>query len=432
MPRKVTRRWVADLSIPGGRRHKRNFAYEAFVPDLVADLDPVLPSTVVARCSEAEQAVRALNLDPPHLGNLEALARRLLRSEAVASSWIEGIKISHRRLAKVEASNEERDATARAVLGNVTAMEDAVELGASQKTLRLADLLRMHADLMRETSQARLGGKLRERQNWIGTNPYSPAGAVFVPPPETEVKPLVEDLVRFCNRTDLPPALQAAVAHAQFETIHPFGDGNGRTGRALIHVVLRRRGLTPRFVPPVSLVLATHREAYVDGLVAFREGRLADWADIFGRALHASARRAADLAQEVARLQDRWRERAGHPRSDSSAEALIVALPAYPVLTVASAAEILGRSVQAANSALAQLEEAGVVTQVSLGRRNRAFEAKELLQLVNVFERILATPDDGDDPARPGARQQTRAAGRCPATTSTGTSSRSSSPSRRA
>lgn len=408
MPRLVRRRWEADLSVPGGRRHKQSFSYDAFVPDRIADADPVLASTVSARCSEAEQAIQALNLDPPRLSSLEALARRLLRSEAVASSWIEGVRISHRRLAKVEASSEENDATAQAVLGNVAAMEASVGLGASRKALRLADVLDIHAGLMRSTMQADIGGKLRARQNWIGTNPYSPAGASFVPPPEDEVPPLMEDLVAFCNRTDLPPTVQAAMAHAQFETIHPFGDGNGRTGRALIHLVLRRRGLTRRFVPPVSLVLATNRNEYIAGLVAFREGRLADWVETFAVALHAATHRAADLANEVAELQARWRERAGHPRADSSAEALIAALPAYPVLTVASAAKVLGRSIQAANTALALLEAAGVVAQVSLGRRNRAFEAKELLQLVNVFERRLGTADDGEPVRRAPARKRTR------------------------
>jgi Fic family protein len=408
MARLVKRRWEADLSVPGGRRHKQSFSYDAFVPDRIADADPVLPSTVSALCSEAEQAIQALNLSPPRLISLEALARRLLRSEAVASSWIEGIRISHRRLAKVEASSEENDPTAQAVLGNVTAMEESVQLGASQRALRLADILDIHAGLMRSTMQAEMGGRLRTKQNWIGTNPYSPAGATFVPPPEDEVKPLMEDLVAFCNRADLPPTVQAAMAHAQFETIHPFGDGNGRTGRALIHLVLRRRGLTPRFVPPVSLVLATNRDHYITGLVAFREGRLAEWVEVFARTLHTATQRAADLASEVAQLQDRWRERAGHPRADSSAEALIAALPAYPVLTVAAAAKVLDRSVQAANTALAQLEAAGVVTQVSLGRRNRAFEAKELLQLVNVFERRLGTADDGQPGRRAPARKRTR------------------------
>jgi len=97
---------------------------------------------------------------------------------------------------------------------------------------------------------------IRSEQNWIGGAASSPRDAEFVPPPPELVPDLLDDLCAFCNREDVPASVQAGIAHAQFETIHPFADGNGRVGRALIHVVLRRRALAPRYVPPVSLVLA--------------------------------------------------------------------------------------------------------------------------------------------------------------------------------
>ena len=108
-----------------------------------------------------------------------------------------------------------------------------------------------------------------------------PCGAAFVPPPPGEVDPLLDDLCAFINDVALPPLVQAAIAHAQFETIHPFEDGNGRTGRALVQVVLRRRGLTPAFVPPISVVLARDKDRYLKGLTLFREDRLADWIELF-------------------------------------------------------------------------------------------------------------------------------------------------------
>jgi Fic family protein len=179
------------------------------------------------------------------------LARRLLRAESVASSRIEGLVLSQRRLARAEAEEADaRDETARSVLGNVVAMEHAVALGAGAKPLRLKDVLDIHRVLMLATTTPRIAGELRERQNWIGGNAYNPGRADFVPPPPEHVKGLMNDLVAFMNRTDLPPVVQAAIAHAQFETIHPFADGNGRVGRALIHVVLRRRGLAPRSSRP--------------------------------------------------------------------------------------------------------------------------------------------------------------------------------------
>ncbi len=239
-----TRSWPADPTAPGARAERRAFRYRAFVPDPVAPLQLALPSSVAAAVSRAERAVDALNRDPPRLASLEVLARRLLRAESVASSRIEGLVLSQRRLARAEAEESEtRDETARSVLGNVAAMEEAVALGSGARSLRLSDILTLHRVLMLATTTPQIAGELRDRQNWIGGNAYNPGRADFVPPPPELVKELMRDLVAFANRTDLPPVVQAAVAHAQFETIHPFADGNGRVGRALIHVVLRRRGL---------------------------------------------------------------------------------------------------------------------------------------------------------------------------------------------
>ncbi len=286
-------------------------------------------------------------------------------------------------------------------------MEHAVALGAGAKPLRLKDVLEIHRHLMLATTTPQIAGELRERQNWIGGNAYNPGRADFVPPPPELVKDLVEDLVAFMNRTDIPPVVQAAVAHAQFETIHPFADGNGRVGRALIHVVLRRRGLAPRYVPPVSLALAADAKAYVAGLTAFREDRPADWILLFAHAIERAAAKAGELALRLAELQEKWRERAGRPRRHSSSEALIVDLPAHPIVTVATAQKFLGRSKQAVNEAIAALADRGVLHPITLAKRNRAWEARELFDLINDVEREFATPSDGDEPPRPSPRPRT-------------------------
>jgi Fic family protein len=405
MARYETRSWPANPAAAGGRAERRAFAYRAFVPDPIADLQLVLPSSVAAAVSNAERGVDALNRDPPRLASLEVLARRLLRAESVASSRIEGLVLSQRRLARAEAEEADaRDETAKSVLGNVIAMEHAVALGGSARPLRLRDVLAIHRVLMLATTTPQIAGVLRDRQNWIGGNAFNPGRADFVPPPPDLVKDLMEDLVAFMNRTDLPPVVQAALAHAQFETIHPFADGNGRVGRALIHVVLRRRGLAPRYVPPVSLVLAADARAYVAGLVAFREDRPADWVALFAQAIERAAAKAGELALRIAELQEKWRERAGRPRRHSSAEALIVELPAHPIVTVATAQKFLGRSKQAVNEAIAALADRGVLHPITLAKRNRAWEARELFDLINDVERELATPSDGDEPSRPSPR----------------------------
>jgi Fic family protein len=405
VPRFETRTWEANPDAYGGRRARRAFRYTALVPDPVATVDPTLPSSVGALVADAERATLTLNENPPKVANLEVLARRLLRAEAVASSWIEGVQLSNRRLARAEAeATGSQDVTAKAVLGNVAAMERVVALADSGTPLALEELLGVHRKLMELTPDARGAGELRERQNWIGGNPYTPSDASFIPPPPEYVPALVDDLLRFIERDDLSPALQAAIAHAQFEAIHPFSDGNGRVGRALIHFVLRRRGLAPRFVPPVSLVLAARSNSYIAGLNAYAHGKLPEWLDVFARALSSAAIRSAELGDLVAKLQGDWRERARRPRKDSSAAALIAALPAYPVLTVESAARVLGRSVQAANEALAKLEEAGIVKRTRATKWGRIFESPELLDLVSAFEKDLALPDDAAAaPVRQGA-----------------------------
>lgn len=408
MARYETRSWPADPSAPGGRVERRAFSYRAFVPDPVAKLQLALPSNVAAAVSTAERAVDALNRDPPRVASLEVLARRLLRAESVASSRIEGLVLSQRRLARAEAEEADaRDETARSVLGNVAAMEHAVALGAGTKPLRLSDVLAIHRHLMLATSTPQIAGQLRERQNWIGGNAYNPGRADFVPPAPERVKDLMDDLVAFMNRTDLPPVVQAAIAHVQFETIHPFADGNGRVGRALIHVVLRRRGLAPRYVPPVSLVLAADAKAYVGGLTAFREDRPADWILLFAQSIERAAAKAGELALRLAELQERWRARAGRPRRHSSAEALIVELPAHPIVTVGTAQKLLGRSKQAVNEAIAVLAEKRVLHAITLAKRNRAWEARDVFDLINDFERELATPTGDDEPSRPSPRRNT-------------------------
>ena len=397
MARYETRSWPADPTAPGGRAERRAFRYRAFVPDLIASLQLALPSSVAAAVSSAERAVDALNRDPPRMASLEVLARRLLRAESVASSRIEGLVLSQRRLARAEAEESDAgDETARSVLGNVAAMEEAVALGSGARPLRLSDILALHRVLMLATTTPEIAGALRDRQNWIGGNAYNPGRADFVPPPPEMVKALMIDLVAFVNRMDLPPVVQAAVAHAQFETIHPFADGNGRVGRALVHVVLRRRGLAPRYVPPVSLVLAADAKAYVAGLSAFREERPGDWLLLFAQALERAAAKSSELALRLAELQEKWRQRARYPRRHSSAEALIIQLPAHPIVTVATAQKLLGRSKQAVNEAIAALADKGILRAITLAKRNRAWEARELFDLINDVERELATPYDDE------------------------------------
>lgn len=212
---------------------------------------------------------------------------------------------------------------------------------------------------------------------------------------------------------------QAAIAHAQFETIHPFVDGNGRTGRALIHLILRRRGLAQHVVPPVSLILATWTQSYIDGLVSFRHIGSATspaavdgvniWVSRFAAACTRAVADASAFEQKAADLEQVWRERLAPVRTGSATDLLLAKLVGAPILTVTTAATLIGRSYPAANTAIDRLVQADVLRQVTVGHRNRAFESPEAVAAFTALERQLASPA-GDTrssaPSRPAPRRR--------------------------
>jgi Fic family protein len=271
-------------------------------------------------------------------------------------------------------------------------MERAIEIGAGEAPITVDSMLELHKTLMASTRDAHLGGVVRDKQNWIGGETFSPRGADFIPPPPGNVPSLLADLATFLNREDLPGTQQAAVAHAQFETIHPFADGNGRVGRCLIHVVLRRRGLAPRYVPPISLVLAANADQYIKGLTAYRADRVEEWCFLFAQTVIAAAREATSFADRVARLQEDWRKRAGSPRRDSAASRIIDDLPAHPLIDTKTAEQVIGASDEAIRLGLQRLETAGVLTRVNAGNRNRVWEAADVYEALDEFERALSRP----------------------------------------
>lgn len=390
----------------GGRSSRRTFWYEAFVPQAIAEFELRLPHDVANVVSEAERAIQELNVRGPRLEALEVLSRQLLRAEAVASSRIEGLRISHRRIARADLDPEEADATAREVLGNLHAMERAIAIASERRPFTVDDILALHRTLFKGSEEARpYAGRVREQQNWLGGHGDTPLGAEYIPPVPERVPALVEDLCRAINeRDDMSPVVQAAVIHAQFETIHPHVDGNGRVGRCLIHAVLRRRGLAPHYVPPVSLVLATDQKAYIRGLVTFRDyedDAIAGWVGLFAQAVRSAATEAVTLAADLARLEQIWRKEADIRRRGATPERLLTLLAGRPVIDIPTAAKLLGVEYETARLAVERLAAAGVLSSTSARRRDRVFEARDVFELIDDFERRLATPKGADRPSRP-------------------------------
>ncbi len=420
----VNRHWQAGVAGSGlSRRDRRSCDYSAYVPDPLAGRGFTLDGDIAADVADAEAAIARLNEQASALVDTEALARILLRAESVASSRIEGMEIGARRLLHAEAGRAmrepSRDVTAIEVLGNIDAMLHGLQCIAPGDEITVELLLEIHRRLLAGTRLEGHGGSFRTVQNWIGGSDFNPCSADFVPPPPELVEGLMGDLIAFCNGEDLPPVAQAAVAHAQFETIHPFIDGNGRTGRAMVHLVLRRRGLAARVLPPVSLVLATLARDYVGGLTATRyvgppdseqaRAGINRWIATFAAACTRSVADANDFERHAADLEAQWRERLGRVRANSAADLLLRRLAGAPVLTVESAALLIERTYNPANEAIKRLVDAGILQEITIGRRNRAYEAPEIIDAFTDLERQLASPTGEtrtSRPARPVPRQR--------------------------
>jgi Fic family protein len=383
--------WQSNPEIYAPAKYKRACKYDAFIPDRVADIEFTMSATLTGLVSEAEGAIRALNAAG---GNaLGPLARLLLRTESIASSKVEGLHMGVRELARAEARTDAGHTvgpTATDVLANVDAMVLAVEEGAATPTFDIDQITAIHRRLMGRATHANIAGVIRTEQNWIGGNDYNPCGADYVPPPPEEVAPLMRDLCEAVNGKLLPPLVQAAIVHAQFETIHPFEDGNGRTGRALVHIVLRRRGIAPYYVPPVSVAIAATRSRYIDALTSFRLASMEPWIEYFADAAARSAHLATKYLEAVQALRAQWvakvRQLPAPPRADSTVWEVIDVLPAHPIITVPIAAAATKRSRPATYQAFESLQQAGVLVPASTNRRNQSWEADGLLDLIAELE----------------------------------------------
>lgn len=406
--------WVSE---GGGitRRDRQGCQYRAYVPDPLCGRGFSFAGDVAADVADAEAAVARLNTQAIVLANTEALARLLLRAEAVASSKIEGLEVGPRRLLHAEAQRDSSspgraDVTAYEVLGNIDAMAAALA-AADGREVTVSTILEIHRQLMVGTRLAEHAGRVRDVQNWIGGSSYNPCSAAFVPPPSAKVPGLLTDLAAFCNDDSLPAVAQAAIVHAQFETIHPFTDGNGRVGRALIHTVLTRRGLTPSAILPVSLVLATLKDTYVAGLTDYRyeapptaaeaHAGVAAWLAMFLAATTTAAAQARLFADQIGSLKAQWEQQVsdhrarqgvrGTPRADSASSRLLAILPEVPILTTRTVQRLLRVSFPPARAGLEELAEAGVLSRRSVEQGTTGYVATELFQILGHAERQLAS-----------------------------------------
>jgi len=365
-------------------RRLESTTYSASIPATIAGSDPEAALYPALR-REAADALTSIALFDAETGALPvAMPAVLLRSESASSSQIENLSATARTIAAA-ALGARVGGNAALIAANGQAMAQAIAVG---KGVTRDSIIEIHRTLLERTDPD-IVGRLRDRPVWIGKSSVSPHGADFVPPHYSRVPAAIEDLSAFAARSDVSVLVQAAVVHAQFETIHPFEDGNGRTGRALVHTVLRGSGYANHSTVPVSAGLLGTINRYFDALTAYRAGELAPIVEAFVGATHLAIANGRTLARDLVELREQWRS-VVKARSDSSAWRLLDVIVEQPVVNSEYVRRTLGLSAQGAFNALEVLTGAGVLTQNSRDKRNQLWQAQGVLDAMDAFaERAL-------------------------------------------
>jgi len=353
--------------------------YEAAITAPIAEAEFHLTTDLAAVAEDASHALMRADSEAASRPFGVPLASVLLRTESAASSQIEHLTVAARQLAVAEIG-QAASPNAHLVADNVAAMRAALDLS---DHLDETTILAMHEALMRTQTRAQ-PGRWRDVQVWIGRSDLSPAGAAYVPPAPARVPAAMADLVSFLGRSDLPVVVHMAIAHAQFETIHPFVDGNGRTGRALMHAMLRAAGVTRHVTVPVSAGVLSEPAEYLEGLTWFRQGDITRIVEAVAGAAHRAVWLQHWLGGELDDLANTW-QAAARPRRGSALEGLITVAIGQPALTVSVAADRLGVGLTAASRALDQAVDAGILTPANDKKRNRVWLAQDVLSLMDQF-----------------------------------------------
>ena len=362
-----------DLAlVPKSRRRKILPTYEAAVPANIAALPVEIPAQLARRIAEVE--VSLARFDQAQAARDWPLPALLLRSESSSSSQIERLTSSVRNVALAELSSK-APSNALLIAGNVAAMREA--LGQSGD-IGIDSISAIHDVLMRGTREE---PGLRKEQVWIGGSPYSPHGATFVPPHADLVRPCLEDLVAFGAREDISPIAKAAIFHAQFETIHPFTDGNGRTGRALLHRILARDEVLLHAMLPVSAGLLHDVERYMGALDTYHDGAVEPMIECLADALELAAVIGSRIASDVDGVLGGWAS-ANTDRSGSASHRLPALLVEQPVVDIAFVALRLGITDRAARNLVEVACERGILAKMGNAKRGAFYQASDLIAVL--------------------------------------------------
>jgi len=377
-----------ELSTRAGRYVAQPAGYRAFLPAPLPPQPPVdLSGELQGLLSAADRALGRLDGSVLTLPNPDLFVLMYVRKEAVFSSQIEGTQSSLQDLLTAEAKlfdrNLPRDVDE--VINYVRAMNHGLarlaELPVSVRLIR-----EIHAELMRGVRGERLQpGELRTSQNWIGPSGCTLATATYVPPPHHEVPAALGALETFLHaRDELPPLVKIALAHVQFETIHPFLDGNGRVGRLLITFLLTERGVLHKPVLYLSHYFKQHRQTYYEHLQSVREcGAWEAWLRFFLQGVIDVAAEAAETARRILQLREQHRaqitEHLG--RAAANGHRVLESLYDRPIIAVGDVQKLTGTTYAAANGLVSRLVKLGVLSEMTGYARNRRFRYAQYIAL---------------------------------------------------
>ena len=351
--------------------------YSSAITPAISEVVVRLDATVASDAEEAANAI--VRFDAEFGSKVVPFSSILLRSESTASGRIEQLTATAKAIALAELGDTGKK-NATMIVSNAKAMEASIALS---DDLSAASSLAMHTALL-EDEHPEWVGHWRDLQVWIGGGKFGPHNAAFVPPHAHRVPDAIQDLVRFMHRTDVSPLAHAALAHAQFETIHPFPDGNGRTGRALIHSLLRRRNVTRNVTVPISAGLLVDTDAYFASLNAYHNGDPNDIVSQTTDATFASIDNSRAMLRELDEISQEWRSRV-NARADSSVWQLTELLFRQPAVNSTIVQERLHVSKQTALNSIGQLEDAGVLLKAKGEERNRAWVAIDIVTVLDRF-----------------------------------------------
>lgn len=362
----------------GGTREDRTLrSVTVSLPPSIAKNDVTIDADIAV---ELEAAMSEISrLDSTYGTHLAALSTLLLRTESVASSKIERVEASVDDYARALHGGR-GNSSAVSMVAATTALNEMIASVDGDAPVQMSAILSAHGALMREDpTEGQHAGQFRTVQNWIGGSDYSPRDALYVPPPPDTVHAYMDDLMEFTNRTDIPVLIQAAIAHAQFESIHPFTDGNGRIGRALINTIFRRRGATTRVVVPLASSLVAHRERYFGALNAYRAGNLRPLIVTFANSSKTAAAESRTIAKRLTEIPVEWRHMVGPIRRYSATDKLLPLLLATPIVSSDDVASLVDAPRSSVFAAIKRLHDTGVLRPLTDRKRDQVWGASLVL-----------------------------------------------------